>query len=117
MCPEKTRSRPTIRDMHVRLEGISPALACLASFPASPASPPVYQLTTVAGSDLVGDGELPYRPNWPSPGLIIDPAGNLTSPTRQPPRPKVSPTGTISTVAGNGHPVSAATTDPRPPRN
>ncbi|HUE00807.1 MAG TPA: hypothetical protein VMR62_14640 [Bryobacteraceae bacterium] len=92
--------------MHVRLHGISLALACLGGFPALPASPPVYQLTTVAGSDLVGDGGPAVSAQLAQPeGLVIDPAGNLYIADAANHRVrKVTPTGTISTVAGNGHP-------------
>ena len=92
--------------MHVRLQGISLALACLGGFPALPASPPAYQLTTVAGSDLVGDGGPAISAQLAQPeGLVIDPAGNLYIADAANHRVrKVTPTGTISTVAGNGHP-------------
>jgi len=69
-------------------------------------SPPVYQLTTVAGSDLVGDGGSATTAQISQPeGMVVDPAGNLYIADAANHRVrKVSAAGTISTVAGNGHP-------------
>jgi trimeric autotransporter adhesin len=94
--------------MHVRHRGIPLALACctLCCFPALPASPPVYQLTTVAGSDLVGDGGPAVAAQISQPeGIVVDPAGNLYIADAANHRVRmVTPAGVISTVAGNGHP-------------
>jgi uncharacterized protein (TIGR03437 family) len=75
-------------------------------FAAAAATPPVYQLTTVAGSDLVGDGGAAVAAQVSQPeGLVVDPAGNLYIADAANHRVrKVTPSGTISTVAGNGHP-------------
>ena len=104
--------------MHVQLLGIHPG----ASFarrgcwflaggwwfcvPLPAASPPVYQLTTVAGSDLVGDGGPAVAAQIAQPeGIVVDPAGNLYIADAANHRVrKVTPAGTIATVAGNGHP-------------
>jgi uncharacterized protein (TIGR03437 family) len=63
-------------------------------------------LTTVAGSDLVGDNGSAAAAQVAQPeGLVMDPAGNLYIADAANHRVrKVTPTGTISTVAGNGHP-------------
>jgi len=94
--------------MHVHYRGIPIALAWfgLSCLPAWPASPPVYQLTTVAGSDLVGDGGPAIAAQVSQPeGIAVDPAGNLYIADAANHRVrKVTPAGTISTVAGNGHP-------------
>ncbi|MGA3040069.1 MAG: hypothetical protein ABSF54_04675 [Bryobacteraceae bacterium] len=78
-------------------------VACL---PALAASPPVYQITTVAGSDLVGDGGLAIAAQVSQPeGIVVDPAGNLYIADAANHRVRmVTPAGVISTVAGNGHP-------------
>jgi len=75
-------------------------------FVAMAASPPVYQLTTVAGSDLVGDGGPAVAAQVAQPeGMVVDPAGNLYIADAANHRVrKVTPAGAISTVAGNGHP-------------
>ena len=95
--------------MYLDLRGIPPAVAAWAlffCFPATPASPPVYQLTTVAGSDLVGDAGPAVTAQVAQPeGMALDPAGNLYIADAANHRVrKVTPAGTISTVAGNGHP-------------
>ncbi|MGO4880484.1 MAG: hypothetical protein ACLP59_06625 [Bryobacteraceae bacterium] len=94
--------------MHVWLQAIPLALACagLASLPARAAAPPVYQLTTVAGSDLVGDGGQAVAAQLAQPeGMALDSAGNLYIADAANHRVrKVTPAGVISTVAGNGHP-------------
>jgi uncharacterized protein (TIGR03437 family) len=94
--------------MQVQCRGIPLGLAwfSLCCFPALPASTPVYQLTTVAGSDLVGDGGLAVAAQVAQPeGIVVDPAGNLYIADAANHRVrKVTPAGAISTVAGNGHP-------------
>jgi trimeric autotransporter adhesin len=69
------------------------------------ASPPVYQLTTVAGSDQVGDGGQAVAAQVEQPeGIVVDPVGNLYIADAANNRVrKVTPAGVISTVAGNGH--------------
>ncbi len=81
-------------------------LGLLAWLPALAASPPVYQLTTVAGSDLVGDGGSAVAAQLAQPeGIAVDPAGNLYIADAANHRVrKITPAGVISTVAGNGHP-------------
>src|ERR1019366_5821305 len=78
---------------------------CLSCFPALAASPPVYHLTTVAGSDQVGDGGQAVAAQVQQPeGIVGDPAGNLYIGDAGNNRVrKVTPAGVISTVAGNGH--------------
>src|ERR1017187_488586 len=78
---------------------------CLSCFPALAASPPVYHLTTVAGSDQVGDGGQAVAAQVQQPeGIVVDPAGNLYIADAGNNRVrKVTPAGVISTVAGNGH--------------
>jgi len=73
--------------------------------PALAASPPVYQLTTVAGSDQVGDGGQAVAAQLEQPeGIVVDPAGNLYIADAANHRVrKVTPAGAISTVAGTGH--------------
>ena len=90
--------------MHVQFWGIP--LVLLSCLPAQAASPPVYQLTTVAGSDLVGDGGSAVAAQVAQPeGIVVDPAGNLYIADAANHRVrKVTPAGVISTVAGNGHP-------------
>lgn len=87
--------------------GISWALAWagLACFRALAASPPVYRLTTVAGSDLVGDGGSALAAQVAQPeGMVVDPAGNLYIADAANHRVrKVTPAGEIGTVAGTGH--------------
>ncbi|HVN06955.1 MAG TPA: hypothetical protein VMT86_21200 [Bryobacteraceae bacterium] len=70
------------------------------------AAPPVYQLTTVAGSDLVGDGGQATTAQLAQPeGLAVDSAGNLYIADAANHRVrKVTADGTVSTLAGNGHP-------------
>src|SRR5271157_3422482 len=93
--------------MHVRYWSIPPALALfgLCCFPALAASPPIYQLTTVAGSDQVGDGGQAVAAQLEQPeGIVVDRAGNLYIADAANHRVrKVTPAGVISTVAGNGH--------------
>jgi uncharacterized protein (TIGR03437 family) len=88
--------------MHVRFWGIGLVWAGIAL----PATPPVYQLTTVAGSDLVGDGGPAVAAQVAQPeGIVVDPAGNLYIADAANHRVRmVTPAGIISTVAGNGHP-------------
>ena len=78
----------------------------LAGVPALGASQPVYQLTTVAGSDLVGDGGAATSAELAQPeGMAFDSSGNLYIADAADHRVrKVAPDGTISTIAGNGHP-------------
>ena len=94
--------------MHVNIWRISLALAWLGPccFPALPATPPVYQLTTVAGSDLVGDGGSAVAAQVAQPeGIVMDSAGNLYIADAANHRVReVTPAGAISTIAGNGHP-------------
>ena len=94
--------------MHVQHGGIPLAWAWLgmACFPALAASPPVYQLSTVAGSDQVGDGGQALAAQVQQPeGIVVDPSGNLYIADAANHRVrKVTPTGIITTVAGNGHP-------------
>jgi uncharacterized protein (TIGR03437 family) len=93
--------------MQVQYRGIHLALAWfgLYCFPALPASPPAYQLTTVAGSDLVGDGGQAVAAQLQQPeGMVVDPSGNLYIADAANNRVRmVNPGGVISTVAGNGH--------------
>lgn len=90
--------------MHVQFGGIP--LLLVSCLPALAASPPAYQLTTVAGSDLVGDGGLAVAAQVAQPeGIVVDPAGNLYIADAANHRVRmVTPAGIISTVAGNGHP-------------
>ncbi|HLY18169.1 MAG TPA: SMP-30/gluconolactonase/LRE family protein [Bryobacteraceae bacterium] len=94
--------------MHVPSRGISLALAVygLAALQARSATPPVYQLITVAGSDLVGDGgQAPAAQMAQPEGLAVDSSGNLYIADAANHRVrKVTAAGIISTVAGNGHP-------------
>src|SRR5580692_10620924 len=93
--------------MHVGFAGKSLTFAWLGlcSFPALPATPPVYQLTTVAGSDLVGDGGPATAAQLAQPeGMAVDPSGNLYIADAANHRVrKVTAAGVISTVAGTGH--------------
>lgn len=79
------------------------ALLCPA---ADPATGPSYTIQTVAGSDLVGDG----GPAGAAllnhvEGVAVDSAGNLYIADADDHRiRKVTPSGTIQTIAGNGHP-------------
>ena len=93
--------------MQFRHPGVRMAVAWFAiAMPALPASPQVYQLTTVAGSDLVGDGGSAAAAQVAQPeGMVVDPAGNLYIADAANHRVrKVTPGGDIGTVAGNGHP-------------
>jgi len=94
--------------MRVQYPGIPLALAWfgLSCLPALPASLPVYRITTVAGSDLAGDGGSALAAQISQPeGMVLDPAGNLYIADAANHRVrKVNPAGIISTVAGNGHP-------------
>ena len=94
--------------MYVRIRGTALALGVLGlcSLPALPASGTVYQLTTVAGSDAVGDGGAAGAAQLAQPeGLAVDGNGNLYIADAANHRVrKVTPAGTISTAAGNGHP-------------
>lgn len=94
--------------MHVGLRATTLVLAlfgfrCLS---ASPATPVVYQITTVAGSDMVGDGGQAVASQLAQPeGLAVDSSGNLYIADAANHRVRlVTPAGVISTVAGNGHP-------------
>src|ERR1700691_5200876 len=82
------------------------ALLCCFPALALAASPPVYQLTTVAGSDLVGDGGSAAAAQLAQPeGMAVDAAGNLFIADAANHRVrKVTPAGIVSTVAGSGHP-------------
>jgi len=81
-------------------------LALLGGGPAAASTPPVYQVTTVAGSDTVGDGGQALTAQLAQPeGLAVDSAGNLYIADAANHRVRmVAPDGTISTIAGNGHP-------------
>ncbi len=65
-----------------------------------------YQLTTIAGSDMVGDGGAAVAAQVDQPeGLAVDSAGNLyISDAANHRVRKVGSDGTITTVAGTGHP-------------
>ncbi len=78
----------------------------LAALPSLAASPPTYQLTTIAGSDFVGDSGMATAAQIAQPeGMVVDHAGNIYIADAANHRVrKVTPAGTISTVAGNGHP-------------
>ena len=78
----------------------------LGGLPILPATPVAYQLTTVAGSDIVGDGGLGTSAQLAQPeGLAIDSLGNLYIADAANHRIRmVTPAGVISTIAGNGHP-------------
>jgi uncharacterized protein (TIGR03437 family) len=91
--------------MHVRFWGI-PRLLAVCWLGCLWAAAPVYQLTTVAGSDLVGDGGPATSAQIAQPeGTVVDASGNLYIADAANHRVRmVSPAGTISTVAGNGHP-------------
>ena len=93
--------------MHVQHRGIPLAFAWfgLCRLAALPASTPAYQLTTVAGSDLVGDGGQAIAAQLQQPeGIVVDPAGNLYIADAANNRVRmVTPAGVIGTVAGNGH--------------
>lgn len=91
--------------LHIR--GMALALAlCGVPLRAQPGTSTVYQLTTVAGSDLVGDGGAAAMAQVAQPeGLAIDSGGNLYIADAANHRVRmVSPAGVITTVAGNGHP-------------
>ena len=90
--------------MHIPVWGIALSLAITRC--AMAAAPPVYQLSTVAGSDLVGDGGQATTAQLAQPeGLAVDRAGNLYIADAANHRVrKVTPGGIISTLAGNGHP-------------
>jgi uncharacterized protein (TIGR03437 family) len=94
--------------MHAWHRGIPLALALFAPACLQCQSTPavVYQLTTVAGSDLVGDGGQAIAAQVAQPeGLAVDSSGNLYIADAANHRVrKVTPAGVISTVAGNGHP-------------
>jgi len=66
----------------------------------------VYQLSTIAGSDMVGDAGPAIAAQLAQPeGLVVDSGGNLYIADAANNRVrKVSPAGTITTVAGTGHP-------------
>jgi uncharacterized protein (TIGR03437 family) len=65
-----------------------------------------WQLTTIAGSDLVGDDGAAVSAQLAQPeGLAVDSGGSLYIADAANHRiRKVSPSGAIATVAGNGHP-------------
>jgi uncharacterized protein (TIGR03437 family) len=94
--------------MHVWHRGIPLALVFFAPAWLQSQSTPVvvYQLTTVAGSDLVGDGGPAIAAQVAQPeGLAVDSSGNLYIADAANHRVrKVTPAGIISTVAGTGHP-------------
>ena len=93
--------------MYVERWGIPLALAWLGlSFPALAAAPVVYQLITVAGSDLVGDGGQAVAAQLAQPeGMALDANGNLYIADAANHRVRMMTAGgVISTVAGNGHP-------------
>jgi uncharacterized protein (TIGR03437 family) len=82
------------------------AVLGLGGFPVFPSTPVVYQLTTVAGSNLVGDGGQGTAAQLAQPeGLAIDSTGNLYIADAANHRVRmVTPAGIITTIAGNGHP-------------
>jgi uncharacterized protein (TIGR03437 family) len=94
--------------VQIRTTALVLALCGLCAFPAPAASVSgaVYQLSTVAGSDMVGDGGTALAAQLDQPeGLVVDSAGNLYIADAANDRVrKVSPTGIITTIAGNGHP-------------
>ncbi len=94
--------------MHVRFRGSTLVLALLGLpvVPALPASPPVYQLSTVAGSDTVGDSGPAIAAQLAQPeGLAVDAAGNVYIADAANHRVRmVTAAGVIATVAGSGHP-------------
>jgi len=94
--------------MLIQFRSVRLALAWygLSCFPALGAAPPVFQLTTVAGSDQVGDGGQAVAAELQQPeGIVVDPVGNIYIADAANDRVrKVTPAGVISTVAGNGHP-------------
>lgn len=94
-------------NMHLRFGDIPVFLAvCGLSCLRAPAgTPPLYQLTTVAGSDLVGDGGAAVAAQVAQPeGLAVDSGGNLFFADAANHRVRmVTPAGIISTVAGTGH--------------
>jgi uncharacterized protein (TIGR03437 family) len=82
------------------------SLCGLYPVPAQPDTETVYHLTTIAGSDQVGDDGAAVAAQLAQPeGLAMDRAGNLYIADAANHRVrKVSPAGIITTVAGNGHP-------------
>jgi uncharacterized protein (TIGR03437 family) len=92
--------------MQLQHRGITLALAWFGlAFPALPSPQAVYQLTTVAGSDLAGDGGQAVAAQLAQPeGMVLDSSGNLYIADAANHRiRKVTPSGAISTIAGNGH--------------
>jgi uncharacterized protein (TIGR03437 family) len=96
--------------MRVQIRAITLALALCGvyTFPARAASisGAVYQLSTVAGSDMVGDGGAAVAAQLDQPeGMVVDSAGNLYIADAANARVrKVSPAGIITTIAGTGQP-------------
>jgi uncharacterized protein (TIGR03437 family) len=92
--------------VQIRATALALSVCGLYAASAPPASSVVYQLTTIAGSDLVGDGGAAVAAQVDQPeGLVVDSAGNLYIADAANDRVrKVSPTGIIITVAGTGHP-------------
>jgi len=90
------------------------SLCGLVCVPALMAATAVYQVTTVAGSDSVGDGGVALIAQLAQPeGLAIDTSGNIYVADAANHRVrKVTAAGTISTVAGNGHPGFAGDNGP-----
>jgi uncharacterized protein (TIGR03437 family) len=90
--------------MHLQTRGITLVLL-IAGF-ASGASPVVYQVATIAGSDWVGDGGAAISAQMAQPeGLAVAAGGSLYIADAANHRiRKVTPDGLIVTIAGNGHP-------------
>ena len=78
----------------------------LAAWPASTAEQAAYIIETVAGTDFVGDGGPAVAAQLCSAeGVAVDGQGNLYIADAADHRVrKVTPSGEITTVAGNGHP-------------
>jgi uncharacterized protein (TIGR03437 family) len=85
---------------------LRPALLFLAAGVAPAATGPQYLITSVAGSDSVGDGGAAAQAQLAgAEGVALDAAGNIYIADAIDHRVrKVSPAGVIVTVAGNGHP-------------
>src|SRR5580658_9228323 len=96
--------------MRVQIRAITLALALCGVYtfpaPAASISGAVYQLSTVAGSDMVGDGGAAVASQLDQPeGMVVDSAGNLYIADAANARVrKVSPAGIITTIAGTGQP-------------
>ncbi len=89
--------------MRDQIRAIALALSLCGLYAAS--APAVYQLTTIAGSDLVGDDDAAIAAQVDQPeGLVVDSAGNLYIADAANARVrKVSSAGVITTVSGTGH--------------